>query len=422
MLHGPLQGHSVLNYLDSHDDGNPFDALRQHPMESANKLLLAPGQAQIYYGDETARVLKIEGAEGDANLRSFMNWDQLKNNTRVGLFGVADVRDHWARLGRFRHAHPAVGAGVHQMLAGQPLHLQAHLREGRRDGPRGGGARPAAGPRGGDYGGRRVLGRPDRARLVHRQERRGLGRQGAVRVAGAGGADCAGLIPAFEFSSWGHKSGASFRRCCAPFCFPYRGKHEPTPAEHPRPHPGRQRRHRPRLVLLAKPKDPIHHRRRGRVFVLLTCVVCLSAAIGNALFRFMPLFAVLTVLVSYQLLSGWHVIYTRAAGPNRLDAGLLLAAAAIGAMLVRRLFADGAMVGRIGAAASVMVSTLAAVRCCWPTTLRAGCSRGAGMRCCGATSISTRSSAACSGCCRRPSATRSRWGSPGRSWRRPRSA
>jgi alpha-amylase len=119
-LHGPLKGYSVLNYLDSHDDGNPFDALRQRPMEAANKLLLAPGQAQIYYGDETARVLKIDGAEGDANLRSFMNWDQLKNNTRVGLYGVADVRDHWARLGRFRHAHPAVGAGVHQMLSGSP--------------------------------------------------------------------------------------------------------------------------------------------------------------------------------------------------------------------------------------------------------------------------------------------------------------
>ncbi len=119
-LNGPLKGHSVLNYLDSHDDGHPFDALRQHPIESANKLLLAPGQAQVYYGDETARVLKIEGAEGDANLRSFMNWDQLKNNSKIGLFGAADVRDHWARLGRFRHAHPAVGAGVHQMLSASP--------------------------------------------------------------------------------------------------------------------------------------------------------------------------------------------------------------------------------------------------------------------------------------------------------------
>jgi uncharacterized membrane protein len=114
------------------------------------------------------------------------------------------------------------------------------------------------------------------------------------------------------------------------------------------------------LVLLGKPKDAIHHRRRGRVFVLLTLVVCLTAAVGNAVFRFMPLFAVLTVLVSYQLLSGWHVIYTRAAGPNRLDAVLWLAAAAIAAMLVRRLFADGAMVG---ASASVLYSTLAAVIC-----------------------------------------------------------
>jgi alpha-amylase len=119
-LNGPLKGYSVLNYLDSHDDGHPFDAMRQHPLESANKLLLAPGAAQVYYGDETARVLKVEGAEGDANLRSFMNWDQLKSNAKVGLFGVAEVREHWARLGRFRHAHPAVGAGVHQMLASSP--------------------------------------------------------------------------------------------------------------------------------------------------------------------------------------------------------------------------------------------------------------------------------------------------------------
>jgi hypothetical protein len=111
-------------------------------------------------------------------------------------------------------------------------------------------------------------------------------------------------------------------------------------------------------TLLGKPKDPIHHRRRGRMFVLLTFVVCLTAAIGNAVFRFLPLFAVLTVLVSYQLLSGWHVIYTRAGGPDKLDAGLLLGAAAFTAMLVRRLFADGAMVG---AAASVMFSTLGAI-------------------------------------------------------------
>ena len=112
------------------------------------------------------------------------------------------------------------------------------------------------------------------------------------------------------------------------------------------------------LVVLGKPKDAILHRKRGRVFVLLTAVVCLSAAIGNAVFRFMPLFAVLTVLVTYQLLSGWHVIYTRAKGPDALDAVLLLGAVLLSAMLVRRLFLDGAMTG---ASAAVMWSTLAAL-------------------------------------------------------------
>jgi alpha-amylase len=119
-LNGPLAGHTVLNYVSSHDDGSPFDALRQHPFEAANKLLLAPGQAQIYYGDETARLLKVDGAEGDANLRSFMNWDELAANAQRGIYRVADVQDYWARLGRFRHAHVAVGAGVHQMIAASP--------------------------------------------------------------------------------------------------------------------------------------------------------------------------------------------------------------------------------------------------------------------------------------------------------------
>ena len=61
--------------------------------------------------------------------------------------------------------------------------------------------------------------------------------------------------------------------------------------------------------LLASVKGSQAHRKVGRVFVLFTLVVCASAAIGNMVFRFMPLFAVLTVLVLYQLLSGWHVMH-----------------------------------------------------------------------------------------------------------------
>ncbi|MDY0962326.1 alpha-amylase family glycosyl hydrolase [Massilia sp. CFBP9026] len=120
ILQGEMKGYSVLNYISSHDDSSPFDPLRERPFESANKLLLAPGAAQIYYGDETARILRVEGAEGDATLRSFMNWDELKTNAERGMHRVADIRAHWARLGRFRAAHPAVGAGVHQMISHSP--------------------------------------------------------------------------------------------------------------------------------------------------------------------------------------------------------------------------------------------------------------------------------------------------------------
>ena len=120
VLNGPLAGYSVLNYMSSHDDPTPFDAQRLRPFETANKLLLAPGAAQIYYGDETARLLHADGAEGDAKLRSFMNWDELAQNVQRAGYRVADVHDHWARLGQFRRAHVAVGAGVHQMIQGSP--------------------------------------------------------------------------------------------------------------------------------------------------------------------------------------------------------------------------------------------------------------------------------------------------------------
>ena len=118
LLYGPLKGKSVLNYLTSHDDGEPFDKKRERPFEAGTKLLLCPGAAQVYYGDETNRSLIIEGTSGDATLRSFMNWDQFGGSSSG--FAVREVLEHWQKLGRFRRAHPAVGAGVHQMLSKQP--------------------------------------------------------------------------------------------------------------------------------------------------------------------------------------------------------------------------------------------------------------------------------------------------------------
>lgn len=121
MLHGgALDGYSVLNYLDSHDYDKPFDASRKKPFESANKLLLAPGAAQIYYGDETARKLDVAEAVGDAKLRSFMNWDELERNVQRDGYKIAEVRAHWAKIGLFRKDHVSVGAGVHQQLQTKP--------------------------------------------------------------------------------------------------------------------------------------------------------------------------------------------------------------------------------------------------------------------------------------------------------------
>lgn len=111
---GPLHGVSLLNYVTNHDDGAPYDLNRADPFGAGTKLLLAPGTAQIYYGDELARPLKVPGTEGDANLRSFMNWADQRGDP------AAAVLRHWQRLGQFRHAHPAVGAGIHRRLLESP--------------------------------------------------------------------------------------------------------------------------------------------------------------------------------------------------------------------------------------------------------------------------------------------------------------
>lgn len=115
-----MKGLGVLNYLASHDDSNCFDKTRVKPFEAANKLLLAPGAAQVYYGDETSRPLEIAGATGDAHLRAFMNWNDLAKNKEISGFKVNDILTHWQKLGRFRKNHLSVGLGKHQMIASTP--------------------------------------------------------------------------------------------------------------------------------------------------------------------------------------------------------------------------------------------------------------------------------------------------------------
>lgn len=111
---GPFKGTATLNYVTSHDDMQPFDQERVRTFESATKLMLSPGAAQIFYGDEIGRDLTIDGTRGDATLRSNLDWTAIERANSAALL------EHWRKLGVFRKAHPAVGAGVHRELSAKP--------------------------------------------------------------------------------------------------------------------------------------------------------------------------------------------------------------------------------------------------------------------------------------------------------------
>ncbi|XLS30443.1 alpha-amylase family glycosyl hydrolase [Flavobacteriaceae bacterium M23B6Z8] len=129
ILSTTLKDKSVLNYLSSHDDGQPFDQNRENSFKAGNMLLLTPGASQIYYGDESLRPLLIPGTDGDATLRSFMNWEDLERDSLSKA-----TFDHYSKLGRFRKDHPAVGGGKHEMISKDPyLFKRSYTTDGFMD-------------------------------------------------------------------------------------------------------------------------------------------------------------------------------------------------------------------------------------------------------------------------------------------------
>ncbi len=112
LLNSNLKGYGVLNYMTSHDDGNPFDKEREMPLKTATMLFLTPGTSQVYYGDESARDLTIDGTVGDATLRSSMNWNAIAKNDET-----KSILKHWQKLGQFRAKHMSVGAGKHELIS-----------------------------------------------------------------------------------------------------------------------------------------------------------------------------------------------------------------------------------------------------------------------------------------------------------------
>lgn len=115
--HGDLDGivYTWQAYADSiqvHPGWHPFnylnnsyhrDADMANMMDCATTFLLAPGVAQIFYGDETGRKLSDArfNVDRDQAFRSDMDWNDIDEA----------LLKHYQRLGKIRNSHPAIGMG-----------------------------------------------------------------------------------------------------------------------------------------------------------------------------------------------------------------------------------------------------------------------------------------------------------------------
>lgn len=102
-------------YADSvaaHADWHPFsylnnsyhrDADMTNMIDCATTLLLSPGVAQVFYGDETGRKLSDArfNVDSDQAFRSDMDWNDI-NKAQL---------QHFQRLGKIRKSNPVIGTG-----------------------------------------------------------------------------------------------------------------------------------------------------------------------------------------------------------------------------------------------------------------------------------------------------------------------
>lgn len=111
---------NALSYVSSHDTSLFFDRYAEGSLEKQKEagslLLLSPGAVQIFYGDENARPPGPKTSDAQQATRSDYLWNSNP-----------EVLDHWARLGRFRRKHEAVGAGAHTKLADAPYTFKRTL-------------------------------------------------------------------------------------------------------------------------------------------------------------------------------------------------------------------------------------------------------------------------------------------------------
>lgn len=122
---GALQGKGIINYITSHDDMSPFDRDRSRTFEAATKLMLSPGAVQLTWGDEISRNLIVPDAKGDEWLRTPMDWSAKNMQDKQRIL------EHWQKLGQFRSAHPAVGAGEHREIPSEYYVFSRTLEQGK---------------------------------------------------------------------------------------------------------------------------------------------------------------------------------------------------------------------------------------------------------------------------------------------------
>lgn len=120
--HGDLDGivYTWQAYADSvaaYPDWHPFnylnnsyhrDADMDNMIDCATTFILAPGVAQIFYGDETGRKLSDArfNVDSDQAFRSDMDWNDI-DSTQL---------EHFKKLGTIRRSNPVIGTGRQKTL------------------------------------------------------------------------------------------------------------------------------------------------------------------------------------------------------------------------------------------------------------------------------------------------------------------